>query len=409
MVTFLRAEVIFTGTELLLGQILNTNAQYLQQVLASLGIDLYYQVTVGDNLERLAEAITQARQRAELIIVGGGLGPTEDDLSREALAKSLGISLNLNAQALKIVRRFFDERHIPMPENNLKQAFTPEDGIVLDNPIGTAPGIIFEEQGKIYMLIPGPPSEFRLMVDQHVAPYLIQKPGRQKKVIKSRVLKLCGIGESMVDERLGELLRSANPTLAPTARFAEVHLRITAKASSPEEAFRMNSALEEKIRQQLNGYIFGTDEETLADAVSRVFSARHLTLATVETFTGGLLAYQLTTIPEAGRFFRFGFVFGLDRKYWPFLPSLKAVNEKEWSGQLASWGREKTRVDVCVAITAQAREETRRQSQPGATVYITTNIGGQSKTGEFNLGGVAQDIKERAVQITLALLWRLRS
>ncbi|MBC7325307.1 MAG: CinA family nicotinamide mononucleotide deamidase-related protein, partial [Moorella sp. (in: Bacteria)] len=254
----------FTGTELLLGQIVNTNAPYLQQVLASLGIDLYYQVTVGDNRERLARAISQARQRADLIVIGGGLGPTEDDLSKEALADSLGISLRLHEEALKVVQRFFDERGLPMPENNLKQALVPEGGIVLDNPIGTAPGIILERAGKTYLLLPGPPSEFRLMVDHQVTPYLLQKLGAQRKVIQSRVLKLCGIGESMVDQQLGELLRSVNPTVAPTAKYAEVHLRITAKADSPDEARRINAAMEEKIRRRLGKYIFGADEETLA-------------------------------------------------------------------------------------------------------------------------------------------------
>ncbi len=394
----MRAEVIFTGTELLLGQTLNTNAPHLQQVLASLGVDLYYQVTVGDNLERLAQAIAQARERADLIIIGGGLGPTEDDLSREALAKSLGVSLVFSEEALKIVRRFFDARSLPMSANNLRQALVPEGGMVLDNPVGTAPGIILEHQGKTYILIPGPPSEFRLLVDEQVKPYLVQKLGAQRKVIRSRVLKLCGIGEATVDERLGELLRGANPTLAPTAKFAEVHLRITAKAGSPEEADQMNAALEEKVRQRLGEYIFGSDEETLADAAVRALLEGNLSLATVETFTGGLLAYQLTNAADAGRLFRFGYIFGPERVNWPVS---SFASEKELAEQLASWGRAKAQADVCVAVTG------REKNSSGAAVYIATNRGGRGRVGEFHLWGSAQDIKERAVQIALALLWRM--
>lgn len=401
----MRAEIIFTGTELLLGHALNTNAPYLQQTLASLGIDLYYQVTVGDNRERLARAITQARERADLIVIGGGLGPTEDDVSKEALADSLGISLHLHAEALKIVRRFFDERRLPMPENNLKQALVPEGGFVLDNPIGTAPGIILEHAGKTYLLLPGPPSEFRLMVDQQVIPYLSQKLGAQRKVIQSRVLKLCGIGESMVDEQLGEILRSVNPTVAPTAKYAEVHLRITAKADSPGEARRMNAAMEEKIRGRLGKYIFGADEETLADAVGRVFLERGLTLATVETFTGGLLAHRLTGTPGAGNFFRFGCILGEDGQNWPVAPS---AGGKETAEQLAAWGRSTFRADVCVAVTKQAEGAEQEKSRPGATVYIATNLGGRIKSGQFNIWGEPPDVRERAVQVALALLWRMK-
>lgn len=406
----MRAEIIFTGTELLLGHTLNTNAPYLQQTLASLGVDLYYQVTAGDNRERLARAITQARERADLIIIGGGLGPTEDDVSREALADSLGVSLHLYEEALKVVRRFFDERGLPMAENNLKQALVPEGGFVLDNPIGTAPGIILERAGKIYLLLPGPPAEFRLMVDQQATPYLLQKLGARRKVIQSRVLKLCGIGESTVDQHLGELLRSANPTVAPTARYAEVHLRITAKADSPDEARRMNAAMEEKIRQRLGKYIFGADEETLAGAAGRVFAERRLTLTTVETFTGGLLAHRLAGASGAGSFFRFGYVLGEDGQNWPVAPS---AGGKETAEQLAAWGRSAARADVCVAVTKQAEGAEQEKGRPGATVYIVTSLGeqagGQNRSGEFHLWGQPPDVQERAVQVALALLWRMRS
>jgi nicotinamide-nucleotide amidase len=393
----LRAEVIFTGTELLLGHTVNTNAPYLQQVLASLGIDLYYQVTVGDNRERLARAIDQARARADLVIVGGGLGPTEDDLSREALAQCTGVPLRLHERALEIVRRFFEERRLPMPENNLKQALVPENGVVLDNPLGTAPGVVLEQGDKTYILLPGPPPEFRLMVDSHVKPYLDAKLGSARKVISSRTIKLCGIGESAVDERLGDLFRGINPTVAPTARYAEVHLRITAKAGSLEEAGRMNAAVEEEIRRRLGEYVFGSDGETLADAVGKVFTRNKLTLVTVETFTAGLLAFRLATASGAGEFFRYGHVLGKERAAWPLT---FAAGKKELAVQLASWGRSQTAADVCVAIAGEEK------SQSEWAVYIATGTAGQIRSGEFKIPGQAADVRERAVQMALALLWR---
>ncbi|HAP93928.1 MAG TPA: competence/damage-inducible protein A [Desulfotomaculum sp.] len=405
--SILRAELIFTGTELLLGQILNTNAQYLQQVLTSLGINIYYQVTVGDNLNRLSEAITQASGRANLIIISGGLGPTEDDLSREALAKSAGVSLVINEQALKIVRYLFEKRNLPMPDNNLKQALVPAGGIVLNNPIGTAPGVILEHKEKIYVLIPGPPSEFRLMVNEEIAPYLHQKLGNRRKIIKSRVLKLCGLGESMADERLGELLRSANPTLAPTARFAEVHLRITSKADSMEDAIQMNTEMEAKIRQRVGEYIFGTDEETLAEAVSKTFIKHNLTLTTMEAFTGGLLAYQLATAPGSEKFYKGGYVLGTNRKIWPENILVSAPTSKEQAEQLAFQGQTMAKTDACAAVTGQMNNGIEGKSRPGGTVYIATNIHGKNRVGEFNLWGMPSDVRERGVQVALSLLWRI--
>ncbi|RJQ25214.1 MAG: competence/damage-inducible protein A, partial [Peptococcaceae bacterium] len=403
-------EIIFTGTELLLGQILNTNAQYLQQALADLGIDLYYQVTVGDNLQRLAEAIEQASRRADLVIIGGGLGPTEDDLSREALARALDLPLIQDERALQVVRRFFDERLIPMPANNLKQALIPKGGLALDNPVGTAPGIILEQNRHTYILLPGPPPEFKFMIDRQAAPYLVKKLGKQKSTIRSRVLKLCGIGESAADEKLGELLHSANPTLAPTSRFGEVHLRITAKADEPALAERMNDETEARVWERLGRYIYGRDGETIAGAVGKLLLERSLTLATVETCTGGLLAHQLTGNSRAGEYLKTGFVLGsggeglspaegIPAKNLP-----PAANDGELAEQLASQVQTQAHADICVAITGQPQFDRQENSRPGSLVYIAISMNGNSRVKEFNLWGLAPEVRERAVQMALVLL-----
>jgi len=401
----LQAEVIFTGTELMLGQILNTNSQYLQQTLASWGIDLFYQITVGDNLERLTQAITQASERAGLIIISGGLGPTEDDLSKDALAKSLGIPLVINEKALQITRRLFDERSVPMPDNNLRQALVPPGGIVLDNPIGTAPGIILEHNQKIYVLIPGPPNEFKLMLNKEIEPFIFKKLGSERKIIKSRVIKLSGLGESTADQLLGDLLQSANPSLAPTARFSEVHLRITSKAESMEKALRMNAELEEKIRQRVGEYIFGTDDETLADVVGRQFENNKITLATVEYLTGGLLANQLNAIPNRGNFYKAGFIIGNDN---PGIENLlfSPPPGKEQAEQLADWGKKAVNPDLSIAVTGEIKESGKGKKLRG-TIYIATNHNGKTRSGEFILWGLPKDIRERAVQLSLSTLWRI--
>jgi len=400
-----QAEVIFTGTELMIGQILNTNSQYLQQTLALWGIDLFYQVTVGDNLERLAQAITQASERAGLIIISGGLGPTEDDLSRDALAKSLGVPLVINEKALKITRRLFDERNVPMPDNNLRQALVPPGGIVLDNPIGTAPGMIFEQNEKIYVLIPGPPNEFKMMLNNEIEPFIFEKLGSERKIIKSRVIKLSGLGESTADQQLGDLLQSANPTLAPTARFSEVHLRITSKAESVEKALQMNAELEEKIRQRVGDYIFGTDDETLADVVGRQFESRRLTLATVEYLTGGVLANQLNVIKNPGNFYKAGFIIGSNNPGIENL-SFSPLPGKEQAEQLADWCKKAVNPDLSIAVTGKIKE-TGKEKKLRGTIYIATNHNGKTRSGEFVLWGLPQDIKERAAQLTLSTLWRI--
>ncbi|MBC7324810.1 MAG: CinA family nicotinamide mononucleotide deamidase-related protein, partial [Moorella sp. (in: Bacteria)] len=256
------AEAIFTGTEMLLGQIVNTNAAFLGRELAAAGISLYRQVVVGDNLDRIREAIAEARQRADLVIVGGGLGPTEDDLSREALAAALGLPLVEDPVARENVTRYFAARRRPMPASNLKQALLPAGARALDNPLGTAPGVFLEHEGKIYALLPGPPREFQPMVTERLLP-LLEPYGARRQVILSRLLKIAGMGESAVEEAVKDFLHGDNPTLAPLAQPGEVTLRLSARAGSPQAARELIRPLEAAIRERLGEYIFGSDTDTL--------------------------------------------------------------------------------------------------------------------------------------------------
>lgn len=403
------AEIIFTGTELLLGQILNTNAQFLQQELSALGVDLYYQVTVGDNLGRCTSAIKQASGRADLVIIGGGLGPTEDDISREALAEALGVELVEHPDALAVVRRFFDLRGIPVSRNNLKQALVPRGGKVLDNPIGTAPGIILEKEGKIYILVPGPPSEFIKMVRERVIPYLREKLGGSTGVIKSRVLKFCGIGEALLDEKLSDLLKSNNPTLAPTAKFFEVNLRITAKARDDAEADEMIVAMEEKVRDRLGSFIFGVDDETLPGVVNRLLRETGKTIATMEDFTGGRLASSLSSADGADKTFIIGLV----------IKDLYRLHEKVnlgWAGELpggiservehlAAALRKRYNCDIGVSVTAE-RDSSSDIPATNYKFYYAADFNGNKMSKEVLLWGEGENLAQRAAVYALVLLWR---
>lgn len=394
----MRSEIIFTGTELLLGQILNTNAQHLQKTLASLGIDLYFQVTVGDNKARLKEAILQASGRADIVIIGGGLGPTEDDLSREALSEALGVPLVENREALIITERFFKSRGIVMSPNNLKQTLAPEGSTVLDNPVGTAPGLALEHKSVLYILMPGPPNEFITMADNQVVPILKNRVGPRAAVIKSRVLKLCGIGESKVDEMLGELLHGANPTLAPTAKFYEIHLRITSKAGTPEEADLLNSSLESKVRERLGQFIYGADDETLPEAVGNILSREGLTLAVAETCSGGYLSHLLTSFPGCGSFFKLSAVSdtaGLEK----FL-EVKIPPDENPAPHLSGLIRERAGTDMGLAISGNSGG-----LYPVETITIATSFKDKTLSREVQLMGKGVELRRRASQVCLVLLW----
>ncbi|MHB1420278.1 MAG: competence/damage-inducible protein A [Bacillota bacterium] len=409
----MKAELIFSGTELLLGQILNTNAQYLQLELASLGIDLYYEVTVGDNQHRLMEAIRQAMGRADLIIIGGGLGPTDDDLSRESLAETLGLPLETDPKALVMVKEFFEQRNYPMPGSNLKQALVPRGGRALENPLGTAPGVFLEHSGKIFFLLPGPPREMKRMAQDHLVPYIKQKNKDQASIIFSRVLKVCGIGEASLGEKIRDLARSANPTIAPTAKAGEIHLRITAKATDETEAVRLISGMETEVRQLLQGNIFGTDDQTIEQVVGDILVSRGLTLAVAESCTGGLLAHCLTNVPGSSRYFQMGVVaydnrwkteiLGVDRE----LIATKGAVSEEVAMAMASGIRRLANTDIGIGITGIAGPDGGTPEKPVGLVYIATDDRGDVQFWKGLLpGGERTAIKEFTVQTALVLIWR---
>ncbi|MCL6637379.1 MAG: CinA family nicotinamide mononucleotide deamidase-related protein, partial [Alicyclobacillus sp.] len=302
-VSVCRGEHIAVGTEILLGQIANRHARTISLAFAQHGFFLYHHTAVGDNLERLTEAFRIASRRANTVIVTGGLGPTADDLTKEALAAFLGRPLDLSEAALRHLEAYFQARGRTMPDENRKQALCIRGGELIPNPNGTAPGVYVAADGVHYFLLPGPPLEMTPMLEHHVLPRL-QQLFPQRQALVSRVLHFCGIGESDVTSRIPALLAQSNPTVAPLAGEGEMLLRLTAAAATPAAAWQLIAPVEQALRQQFRPYIYGVDEDSLATVTGRLLQARHAWLAVAESCTGGVLSSMMTAVPGSSAYFR---------------------------------------------------------------------------------------------------------
>lgn len=303
----MQAELIFTGTELLLGQVNNTHGQYLGRELSALGIEVIMHTVIGDNSHNLKEVFRQALKRSNLIITTGGLGPTTDDLTKETLADLLGLEMVLDEDALNSMQEFFTLRGVNMPEIVIKQAYIPAGAKALPNPEGSAPGIMLELEDCTIFMLPGPPNELRAIFQNSIKPYLANKE-HKGKVTVSRVFKLTGISESAVQERLAGLGGQGNPGLAYIAKPGEVHVRVTAVAPEITAAKSMVNELAEKVRNRLAGYIFGTDNEILEETVGNLLAEKGTSISVAESCTGGLISQRLTNVPGSSRYLIGGIV-----------------------------------------------------------------------------------------------------
>lgn len=288
-------EIIAVGTEILLGDIVNTNAQYLSQELSQMGIDVYYQDVVGDNEQRLSQMIRTALDRSDIVILTGGLGPTEDDITKETAAKVLGVELKFDQASYDRMREYFQNR--PMSENNKKQAYVPVGSVVLRNDHGTAPGCILDTGEKIVMVLPGPPFEMKPMFERYGKPYLKKKTNL---VIKSKFLKVFGVGESNAAQMLKDLIeKQTNPTIAPYAKMTEALFRITAKAGTEEEADALIAPCEQEIRARLGDSVYGVDDDTIESVTVGMLLKRNLKVAVAESCTAGLTASKIASVAGA--------------------------------------------------------------------------------------------------------------
>ncbi|HEU0025941.1 MAG TPA: competence/damage-inducible protein A [Ktedonobacterales bacterium] len=402
----MRAEILSIGAELLLGQITDTNATYLAQHLAAIGVDLYFVSQVGDNLERLTETIRRARDRADVVIATGGLGPTEDDLTREAICATLGETPAVDPALEGGLRQYFIGRNIPMPERNLKQAWLIPSATPLANPRGTAPGWWVERDGKIIVAMPGVPSEMTRMWEHEALPRLRQRAGA---TLFTRILRVAGLGESTVEERLGDLTHSLNPTIATYAKQDAVDVRITAKAATVEDARALVEALAARARVAIGErHVFGEDSDTPASVLGQELIKRGLTLAAMESCTGGLLASLITDVPGSSATFRGGIVsYATDVKAEIGVPQdiLEAHGavSVETARAMAQAARERIGAAVGVGITGVAGPDEQEGKPVGAVHIAVAADWGARDTSQLFRGGRAA-IKSRAAYTALNLL-----
>lgn len=404
-------ELICVGTELLLGNIVNTNAAFISEKCAMLGLSMYYQSVVGDNEGRLEELLKTAWKRSDVVILSGGLGPTQDDLTKETAAKVMGRQLVEDARARKEIEDFMARRSRSITKNNWKQAMVPEGSIVLYNPNGTAPGIIMEEGKKCMILLPGPPNELVPMFEEQVYPYLHQM---QPEVICSKMVKLCGIGESSAETKILDLIESqTNPTVAPYAKTGEVHLRITAKADSEELAYDLIEPVEQELQARFGDLIY-TDkpEVTLEMAIYQLLKANLLTVTTAESCTGGLLAGRLINVPGISEYLKEGYVTYSNEAKEKLLgvPTETLAEYGAVSAQtaeaMAEGGAKAANADLCIAVTGIAGPDGGTEEKPVGLVYMSCYCRGTCYTEKNQYTGSRSKIREYSVASALTLLRR---
>lgn len=408
------AETVFVGTELLLGEILNTNAQYISQRLAELGIDQYYQVTVGDNAERLAGVLRLALSRADVVITSGGLGPTQDDLTRDAAAEVSGRPLELDEGYLAELQAWFRNRTggREMPANNARQALVPRGARMMPNPVGTAPGLIVPVGEKAILLLPGPPHEFRRMLHDHVIPFLTERMGGARLKLFTRTLRLCGIGESSVEQQILDLIQGqSDPSLAPYAKLGEVHLRLATKAPEPAEAEQRFAPLEAEIRRRLGQHLFGVDETTLEEAVGARLRERGWALALAESCTGGLIAKRITDVAGSSDYFRAGYVTYSNEAKIDLLgvrpetlASQGAVSEAAVL-EMAAGAARRSGAPVALAVSGVAGPGGGTPEKPVGTVWIGLHLPDGTRARRFQFQGGRAEVRQWAAQHALAYLW----
>jgi nicotinamide-nucleotide amidase len=364
-----RAEVVAVGTELLIGQIANANAQWISERLAELGIDVLHHQVVGDNAVRIVASIRLAASRSDVVIVTGGLGPTQDDVTRPALAEAAGASLVRHPEIEAELRDRFQVRGREMPDSNLAQADVPEPGRYIRPERGTAPGLIVSVGEATVYAVPGVPSEMREMMEGTVLPALAERTGPSALV--SRTLRCYGLAESRIAELLDDLFHAAaNPSVAYLAGGGEVHVRLTAKGS-PQEATALLDQLEQRVRDRLGDHVYGTGEDTLEVVVGRLLFERGLTLACAESLTGGGLGERITAVPGASSYFLGSAVtYALDAKRAILHVSAETLEgpgpvSRECAAEMAAGARRLFGSNVAVALTGAAGPESHGGTEPG--------------------------------------------
>ena len=403
------AEIICVGTELLLGNIVNTNAAFLSEKLAYLGINCYFQTVVGDNRDRLLSVINTALSRADILIFSGGLGPTEDDLTKETVAEALGKKLIRDKWAEQEIADYFALRGRIPTDNNWKQADVIEGCEILYNKNGTAPGIFVSEGEKTVILLPGPPLELKSMFTDSVMPKLQQKCGQ---VFYSQTVKIVGPGESSVETQILDMLNTQeNPTIAPYAKTGEVHLRVTARAKDEKEAREKTAPVVEELYRRFGKAVYTTDaDETLEMALTKLLIKKKYTMTTAESCTGGMIAARMVNAPGVSAVLESGFITYANEAKEELLGVSHDTLEKfgavsrETAEEMAEGAVKAAHTDAAVAVTGIAGPDGGTKEKPVGLVYIGVNVRGNVEVREYHFSGSRQKIRESVTAAALTFL-----
>jgi nicotinamide-nucleotide amidase len=407
-------EIVTIGTEILLGHLVDTNSVHIARVLADHGVDVYAKHSVGDNADRLAAMLDDVLARADGVVATGGLGPTVDDLTKDAVARAVGKRLVLHEPSLRAIEERFKVFARPMTDNNRRQAYLPEGCVVLDNPHGTAPGFVaLRDDGKFVACMPGVPREMKPMLAEQLVPWLVERFAL-RDAIYTKTLHTVGIGESTLDSRVDDLFRTLeNPKIAMLAHGGRVDVKIMAKADSAERAQAMIEPVAAELRKRIGNGYFGDDDTTLAGAIVERLAERGLTLATAESCTGGAIADAIVEVAGASAAFRGTIVayaneVKVDLLNVPerTLESAGAVSE-ETAVAMARGARERLGADVAIATTGVAGPAGGTQEKPVGLVWFALSFGaGEIETRRLTFPGNRADIRERATVAALGLIWR---
>ena len=401
----MKAEIITVGTEILLGDILNTNCRYLSRELAAMGIEMYYQITVGDNEERLLKTLDESLNRSDIVICTGGLGPTEDDITKEVCAKYFGYELELHKPSLDaMIERFKYMNRVPT-KNNEKQAYFPKEAYILKNDNGTAPGCIMEKEGKMIVVLPGPPREMESMFENYVKPYLSKLTD---DVIESEVLRIIGVGESKVENDILDIIDSqTNPTIATYAKGYECTLRITAKAKSVEEAKELIKPMSDEMKRRFGQSLYATGETSIEEVVSKMLVENNLKIAVAESCTGGMVSASLINYPGISSVFMEGCVTYSNEAKMKSLGVKKetldvygAVSDK-CAKEMASGVAARYNTNIGIATTGIAGPDGGTDEKPVGLVYFGIYINGKVISKKYVFNGDRQGVRERATRTIL--------
>lgn len=406
----LSAEIISVGSEILLGQIINTNSAYLARKLASEGIDIFYQSVVGDNQRRLSDAIKTALHRSDIIITTGGLGPTVDDITISAIADSLSLPLVFNKNVLHDIENHFNKKRIKMPIDNKRQANIPKGSFVILNPVGTAPASIVESGKRSIIALPGPPRELIPIFEHSIIPYLRKKCG-VRSIIFTYTIRTTGMPESAVNKKIRHWLKMAGDiTVGIYASLGEVDIKITAKAKNKKEAVTKIANVRSRICTTLGDIVYGFDSETLESALGQILAKRRLTLAIAESCTGGLISDRITNVPGSSRYFRLGIItYSNDSKInelgvpSDLIKKCGAVS-RETAQSMAKGLLKKAATDYAIAVTGIAGPAGGTKAKPAGLVYVALAGRRKSAVIERRFLGSRLDIKLQASTAALDML-----